>query len=147
MFCGIVRPFCCVCSKYMQREGAVWPDEFVKKSPKMKPNPFCKNWYTYSYLLPRKNIFGLLMQFSISLPKVKQSLNGENSPNQGSILWSQISSIFANFRPKMVFFSKANVMINLFQKLAVVWVKTLIFSPIFWAENILKIGRRSHWSG
>jgi hypothetical protein len=46
----------------------------------------------------------------------------------GSMLWSQFSAIFANFRGKIGVFSKNNVMITFVQKLAAVWAKTPIFS-------------------
>jgi hypothetical protein len=52
---------------------------------------------------------------------------GENSPNLvalGSMLWSQFSAIFNNFRrKKLAFFSQTNVMIKILHNLALFWVK------------------------
>jgi hypothetical protein len=56
--------------------------------------------------------------------------------NQGSMLWSQFSVIFAYFRRKNGVVSKNKVMINFFHNLALFWVKNAIFSPIFLVENI-----------
>jgi hypothetical protein len=43
---------------------------------------------------------------------------------QGSMLWSQFSAIFDNFRRgKMALFSKYNIMVKILQKLAVDWAK------------------------
>jgi hypothetical protein len=68
------------------------------------------------------------------LGKVKQKNVPKNHP--GSSLWSQFSAIFANFRRKKTgVFSKINVMINFFQKLAVVCAKKCQF----FGKNIFKI--------
>jgi hypothetical protein len=50
---------------------------------------------------------------------------------------------------KMPFFSKTNVMLNFFQKLAVVLAKNANIFAKFFGENILKnhnIGPWSHWT-
>jgi hypothetical protein len=58
-------------------------------------------------------------------------------------------TIFSDFRQfsarKMAFISKNNVMINFFQKLAVVWAKTPYFRQIIWRKYISNhnIGPRS----
>jgi hypothetical protein len=57
----------------------------------------------------------------------------------GSMLWSQFSAIFANFRrKKLAFFSKTNVMIKILHNLPMFWVKNANFCNFF-GENILKI--------
>jgi hypothetical protein len=46
----------------------------------------------------------------------------------GSMLWSQFSAIFDNFRrTKLAFFSKTNVMIKILHNLALFWVKNANF--------------------
>jgi hypothetical protein len=60
--------------------------------------------------------------------------------NPGSMLWSQFSAIFSNFRRKnWCFFLNSNVMINFFQNLALSWVKNANFFAKNFGENILKI--------
>jgi hypothetical protein len=66
--------------------------------------------------------------------------------NLGSMLWSQFSAIFDNFRRKFW----RNVMIKVLQNLALFWVKNGNLFPDFFGENVLKIitsvpGRR-HWN-
>jgi hypothetical protein len=50
------------------------------------------------------------------------------------MLWSQFSAIFDNFRQKMAFFSKTDVMIKILKILTLFWVKTPIFSLKFSAK-------------
>jgi hypothetical protein len=53
----------------------------------------------------------------------------------GSMLWSQFSAIFDNFRrKKLAFFSKTNVMMKLLNNLALFWVKNANFLPIYSAK-------------
>jgi hypothetical protein len=56
--------------------------------------------------------------------------------SQGSMLWSQFSAIFANFRRKIGFFLVNQCYDHILQKLAVVWAKNAkMFAKIF-GENI-----------
>jgi hypothetical protein len=55
--------------------------------------------------------------------------------DQGSMLWSQFSAIFDNFRQKMAFFSKTNVTIKIFHNLALFWVKNANFLLNFSAKT------------
>jgi hypothetical protein len=58
----------------------------------------------------------------------------------GSMLWSQFSTIFDNFRRKNWRFSqKTNVMIIILHNIALLWVKNANFFAIFFSENIFKI--------
>jgi hypothetical protein len=57
---------------------------------------------------------------------------------QESMVWSQFSAIFANFRRKSAFFLNTNVMINFFLNLALFWAKTPVFSQIFLAKIFKK---------
>jgi hypothetical protein len=52
----------------------------------------------------------------------------------GSMLWSQFSAIFADFR----FFPLTNAMIKFLQKLAAVWATNANIFDNFFGENILK---------
>jgi hypothetical protein len=56
--------------------------------------------------------------------------------NLGSMLWSQFSAIFANFRRKNWRFSQKLIWHFFLQKLAKVWAKTTIFRQIFWRKYI-----------
>jgi hypothetical protein len=55
---------------------------------------------------------------------------------QGSMLWSQFSAIFDNFRKKI---GVTNVMIKIFHNLALFCVKNANFFAEFFGENIKKI--------
>jgi hypothetical protein len=58
---------------------------------------------------------------------------------QGSMLWSQFSAIFANFRRINWRFSQKPILWSQFlQKLAVVWAKNANIFAKFFVENILK---------
>jgi hypothetical protein len=66
--------------------------------------------------------------------------NCEISPILGSMLWSQFSAIFANFRRKIWRFSqKPMLWSQFFQKITVVWAKNAKIFAKFFGENILKI--------
>jgi hypothetical protein len=53
------------------------------------------------------------------------------------MLWSQFSAIFDNFRQKIAFFSKTDVMINILYQLAFLfWVKNANFFAEKFGENI-----------
>jgi hypothetical protein len=58
----------------------------------------------------------------------------------GSMLWSQFSAIFANFRRKICRFSQKPMLWSQFlQKLTEVWEKSAKIFAKFFGENILKI--------
>jgi hypothetical protein len=58
---------------------------------------------------------------------------------QGSMLWSQFSAIFANFRRKNWRFSQKPMLWSQFlQKLAVVWAKNANIFANFFVKNIFK---------
>jgi hypothetical protein len=95
-------------------------------------------WYFY-----KKNIWSpCSFRWAHSLFIAKKSYVCTCSSNhsniyQGSMLWSQFSAIFANFRRKNWRFTKKNnVMIKCFHKLALFWVKNAIFCENFINHNI-----------
>jgi hypothetical protein len=60
--------------------------------------------------------------------------------DQGSMLWSQFSAIFSNFRQKIgVFLKNQCYDQNFCNNLALLWVKNANFSQFFFGENIFKI--------
>jgi hypothetical protein len=67
------------------------------------------------------------------------AVSEKNQKKLGSMLLSQFSAIFANFRQKMAFFSKPNVMIKILHNLALFLVKNANFFAKFFGENFLKI--------
>jgi hypothetical protein len=76
------------------------------------------------------------------LPKVSNRPKRESTPNLvtlGSMLWSQIYAICANFRQKIGVFLKTNFIFTFLHNLAAFWVKNAYFFAIFLGENILKI--------
>jgi hypothetical protein len=66
------------------------------------------------------------------------AVSEKNQKKLGSMLLSQFSAIFANFRQKMAFFSKPNVMIKILHNLALFLVKNANFSQFFSAKIFLK---------
>jgi hypothetical protein len=78
-----------------------WPDELVKNRPKRSPTLF---WTKLMHNLNRgnkwlQNVCSFYI-YLIKTFKINKSPIGENSPNLGSMLWSQFSAIFDNFRRK-----------------------------------------------
>jgi hypothetical protein len=55
------------------------------------------------------------------------------------MLWSQLSAIFDNFRPKIGVFFKNQCYDNFFKKISFVFSQKLHFFANFFGENILKI--------
>jgi hypothetical protein len=85
-----------------------------KNRPKCRPTHFCQNWWrSFPWKKSSPKIFWVKCQFSKNCPMYPMSVN---SPNLGSMLWSQFSAIFDNFRRKTL--SKANVTIKLLHNLA-----------------------------
>jgi hypothetical protein len=66
------------------------------------------------------------------------AVSEKNQKKLGSMLLSQFSAIFANFRQKLALFSKTNVMIIILHNLALFLVKNANFSQFFSAKIFLK---------
>jgi hypothetical protein len=88
-------------------------------------------------------IFGrnLYINFTEEKSCPKRGLILEFSKNPGSMLWSQMSAIFDNFRRKYWRFSKKKTMLwsKFLHNLALFWVKNADFFSELFGENIFKI--------
>jgi hypothetical protein len=72
------------------------------------------------------------------LSKDNSCSKGENSPNLGSMLWSQFSAILATFWRKIGVFLINQCYDHIFAKIAIVWAKNGNIFAKFFGKNISK---------
>jgi hypothetical protein len=107
------------------RSFAYWAAVFLEHF--FKPTKVATFFHGTSYVLTKSGFGYILGDFS--------------QTHLGSMLWSQFSAIFANFRRKNCRFSQKPMLWSKFCiiYLALFWVKNAIFFAEFFGENILKI--------
>jgi hypothetical protein len=79
-------------------------------------------------------IWYILWEFGVFFP----CFGKKNLATLGSMLWSQFSSIFANFRQKLAFSQKPMLWSQFLHNLALLWVKNANFFAIFSAKILQK---------